>query len=179
MKGICVVCNKPATTLCSGCIEGLDVDGQLTLVYYCSKGCQKSHWKVHKADCKDANHRKLLYRAGDILQAVFYEFRDVTIYLPIAKLEKTEDGKTHLWEAYREDETKKGRSHEGLKLEGDVKKAVLSFMSCDQPLIYMHQLVKKVLSGRSSISCTLVPRYSLIFYRHLLDDGRARNLYQR
>ncbi|KAJ2915828.1 hypothetical protein MD484_g4584, partial [Candolleomyces efflorescens] len=36
-------CDKPGKLSCSGC----------KLVSYCSKECQKGHWKLHKQDCKD------------------------------------------------------------------------------------------------------------------------------
>ncbi|KDR66055.1 hypothetical protein GALMADRAFT_232756 [Galerina marginata CBS 339.88] len=37
------VCNQPGTMVCSEC----------RLVSYCSKECQKAHWKLHKGDCKN------------------------------------------------------------------------------------------------------------------------------
>ena len=44
----CAKCNKTDGTLlkCGGCNLG---------IYYCSKECQKAHWKTHKVDCKFAN----------------------------------------------------------------------------------------------------------------------------
>jgi hypothetical protein len=40
--GICPVCKKSAETKCTAC----------KAVFYCSKGCQKKHWKEHKFQCK-------------------------------------------------------------------------------------------------------------------------------
>ena len=38
---ICCVCDKPAKNYCKGCHA----------VWYCSRVCQKKHWRVHKPDC--------------------------------------------------------------------------------------------------------------------------------
>ncbi len=40
--GICPVCQKTAETKCTACRQ----------VFYCSKPCQKRHWKEHKFGCK-------------------------------------------------------------------------------------------------------------------------------
>ena len=45
MKGVttCGACEAPATLVCGGCGD----------ISYCSKECQKSHWKSgHKSSCK-------------------------------------------------------------------------------------------------------------------------------
>eukprot|EP01006_Ploeotia_vitrea_P001682 TRINITY_DN105389_c0_g1_i1.p1 TRINITY_DN105389_c0_g1~~TRINITY_DN105389_c0_g1_i1.p1 ORF type:complete len:195 (+),score=16.53 TRINITY_DN105389_c0_g1_i1:47-631(+) len=39
---LCVLCSAAAKSKCSGC----------KMVYYCSTGCQKQHWKEHKPVCK-------------------------------------------------------------------------------------------------------------------------------
>ena len=39
---VCANCTKPSTTKCSACKK----------VRYCSRDCQKEHWKLHKKDCK-------------------------------------------------------------------------------------------------------------------------------
>ncbi|XP_059097587.1 SET domain-containing protein SmydA-8-like isoform X2 [Tigriopus californicus] len=38
----CAVCKKPAESKCKGCKE----------VNYCTRNCQKTHWKRHKNECK-------------------------------------------------------------------------------------------------------------------------------
>lgn len=40
---ICAVCAKEGAQLCARCKK----------FYYCSKDCQKAHWKIHKRDCKN------------------------------------------------------------------------------------------------------------------------------
>lgn len=40
-KNLCAVCQIPATMKCSSCAS----------ISYCSKDCQKQHWKLHKVHC--------------------------------------------------------------------------------------------------------------------------------
>ena len=44
---LCAFCDSPEAKLCAGCKE----------IRYCSLQCQKSDWKTHKADCKQAQAR--------------------------------------------------------------------------------------------------------------------------
>lgn len=44
----CIKCSKPATALCARCEK----------VKYCSRECQKVHWKTHKAHCIPTNKVK-------------------------------------------------------------------------------------------------------------------------
>jgi hypothetical protein len=43
----CLVCGTANAKMCSGCMLGRDPTA------YCSKACQKLHWPVHKAECKE------------------------------------------------------------------------------------------------------------------------------
>ena len=45
--GECPVCNKVAETKCTAC----------KAVFYCSRDCQKKHWKAHKFDCKSLPYK--------------------------------------------------------------------------------------------------------------------------
>ena len=39
----CWICEAPTHSKCNRCLE----------VYYCSEKCQKQHWEIHRAECKD------------------------------------------------------------------------------------------------------------------------------
>ena len=46
--GNCPVCNKVAQNKCTGCNAG---------IFYCTRECQKKHWKTHKFDCKSLPYK--------------------------------------------------------------------------------------------------------------------------
>ena len=56
--GLCAMCGKTAETKCTAC----------KAVFYCSKGCQKKHWKEHKFECK-----KLPYKVNSDIYCHRYE----------------------------------------------------------------------------------------------------------
>ena len=67
----CAVCGKEAPYRWQHCLEGVDVNGQLTPTNYCGRDCQAVHWKDHKSACRAFNDRKVLYRAGTLIQRAF------------------------------------------------------------------------------------------------------------
>jgi hypothetical protein len=73
---VCANCGGESKHRCAGCEEGVDRHGKHSPSFYCGKKCQQDHWYIsHKANCKAANDRKQLYRAGVILQPVFETWR--------------------------------------------------------------------------------------------------------
>jgi hypothetical protein len=75
LKGKCALCKKPGTMVCKGCKDSLSPIDPIINTHYCSSTCQKQDWKIHKALCKSFQARKVLYRAGSILQQIFYIYR--------------------------------------------------------------------------------------------------------
>lgn len=72
----CANCGGEPKHRCKGCAEGVNRDGAHSPTFYCGQKCQEEHWQTtHRADCRSANHRKKLYRAGAILQPVFEAMR--------------------------------------------------------------------------------------------------------
>jgi hypothetical protein len=49
-KKICIQCQSPSTEQCSHCSS----------VSYCSRECQKLHWKIHKIHCKQLKQARAL-----------------------------------------------------------------------------------------------------------------------
>lgn len=45
--GTCPVCKKVAENKCTGCKK----------VFYCTRECQKKHWKMHKTECKSLPYK--------------------------------------------------------------------------------------------------------------------------
>ncbi|KAG4428556.1 hypothetical protein IFR05_015960 [Cadophora sp. M221] len=85
---LCAWCGTPTSKFCGGC-KGVSVslDQTTTKTYYCNRRCQRRHWPEHKSTCIPAWRRAQLYRAGDFLQAIFYQFREITFHQFWEKIE--------------------------------------------------------------------------------------------
>jgi len=59
-------CNKLGTHQCGRCRN----------VSYCSTECQKAHYSAHKTNCYKVNLDRTVHRAGNLLQQIFYLFRE-------------------------------------------------------------------------------------------------------
>ena len=56
-------------------------------VFYCDSACQKVNWTRHKELCLPLARRKRLYRVGDILQRLFYVYREFAFEKSYEKVE--------------------------------------------------------------------------------------------
>jgi len=104
---VCVNCGAPATSRCSSCTEGLDVDSQpVPPTSYCGRACQKAYHKSKHADeCRASNARKQLYRAGAFVQELFYRSRLRCWSKTIEKVNVGDDGKIESHYAEPTDDT--------------------------------------------------------------------------
>jgi len=93
----CAVCGKDAHFRCQRCSEGLvpDLHSHVN-IRYCSKDCHTSHWAKHKAECKAANERKVLWRAGQTLVKCFVHFRMSCFEQTIEHHETDHEGILHV-----------------------------------------------------------------------------------
>lgn len=71
---------------CTGCL--VDEDWAYLAVAYCSKECQKAHWKTHKDVCRD---RMRLARACSVARSLSQQFQMRTFDYAYAEI-KVEDG---------------------------------------------------------------------------------------
>lgn len=70
----CANCGAAASLRCIGCVEGLDCHGNILQTHYCTRGCQRKHWKSsHTAECNHTNARTALSEACNLLQPIFLE----------------------------------------------------------------------------------------------------------
>ena len=147
----CAVCGTPATTRCTGCVEGLDSKGDLNPTHYCTKACQGAHWDQHKRQCKLANARKQLYRGGELLQTIFYKYRAQFFDFKIGKVHKPEDTDTVF-----AIETRKQKDEllfpfpASLVKDGCDMKALLAWSACEYGVVYLFNQVKHVIKGMPS-----------------------------
>jgi hypothetical protein len=154
-KGIplCGHCGKPATIKCNGCINAPKVkDYRSADTVYCNKDCQKADWPKHKAWCVRLQNRKKVFRIGDILQAMFYSYRERVFDKDIVKV-KEKGGKLLVYEGKYNRSTHRPHGsvlqpfpNHLLTKEHD-KHALLVYLACDDALGFMHETVKYLLSG--------------------------------
>lgn len=122
--------------------------------YYCSKECQKEHYENHKMVCRTLRARKSLFRAGDLLQKMFYNFRYTVFDKSIVKIiRKVNDGKRSyfLYEGNYPDIV---HPHnilvpfpDHLVQDMEEKNAVLCMMACTDAMAFFYRVVEYVLQG--------------------------------
>ena len=148
----CATCAQPAKQHCPRCIEGLDTECRPSPTYYCGKECQIKAWNKHKAICRGVTARKQLFRGGELLQEVFYTYREAAFDLNITDL-KRENGVLSMYLAsilYVEPTLGVGPvfafpNH--LVRDDAEKKALLAYDACVDATAYMYGLTTKVLEG--------------------------------
>ena len=76
-KNKCSNCGHlDANAYCAGCHQAPNTDGSPHVsARYCTNECQKAHWPSHRAECKNLQARKALFRAAWLLQKIWYTVR--------------------------------------------------------------------------------------------------------
>ncbi|EGP84943.1 unnamed protein product [Zymoseptoria tritici ST99CH_1A5] len=146
-------CPKPIL-ICTECADGTDQHGTATTTIYCDTKCRAADTK-HAKLCAVKNQQKELHRSGEILQAIWFIWREVAFDMKLSHIEK-----------------KKAASGEDLLFfhEGDYtdhnegplyplpalanmdekdKQAVITLNSCGDAMGFLHGLSKKLLAGIS------------------------------
>lgn len=143
----CALCGKEATNFCGACQNTHDLGtGKSSSTWYCGLQCQKCDWSQHKALCKASVARKVLYRAADTAQAMFYVFREITFDKLIVKVERAK-GELRLFEGLYQDEILVPFPASLIKDENE-KKAVLTYLACGDACGYMDVAIKTMLGGK-------------------------------
>jgi len=76
MTGACALCGQTTHSQCVGC----------KTVYYCTRECQKAHWKLHKKECaslankKDVNSGTANTTKGEMSPALKYQLERQKVY---------------------------------------------------------------------------------------------------
>lgn len=157
--GTCATCgvSVPAARLitCQQCKEGRDVDGSRSTINYCSHRCLVSD-HTHPSQCLARNIRKRLYRAGSILQPVFYAWRRASWHREFDQVDYI-DGTLYISRFSRSvRKEKKIAVYPGpftmfpREIAGNdqQQKVILSYMGCNDATQMSYQLVKSMLGGK-------------------------------
>lgn len=146
----CASCSKPAFNCCAACRNAPTDDlGKLGSTWYCGVGCQSEDWVHHKSTCKGLMARKILYRAGKTIQALFYVYRKVAFDKLIIRVER-EGNSLILYEGEYLGQ------HEQcfipfpatLLPDENEKLAVLTYLACGDAYMYMDVILKTMLEGK-------------------------------
>jgi hypothetical protein len=145
LETTCTVCGVPATKSCHACAGGIDAAGDLAAkTFYCSVECQTTHWASHKPICKQLRIRKQLYRAGMTLQGLFYAYRERAFDTPLRHIERF-GNKIEIHGAVGQPASARWRNVMG---DLSTKKAVLSWLSSVDSVLYMGNIVKSTINGQ-------------------------------
>ena len=126
-------------------------DGQISSTWYCGPECQKAHWTEHKAQCKASQARQVLYRAMATAKKMFYVFEKMTFMWDPGRIEKI--GTT--WLVHPGDYTGTSQIMPfPYKAFPDLheQEALLTHQCCNTAVSDMHNVVKTLLGGMSSLS---------------------------
>ncbi len=151
----CSNCPKTATHTCKACRATPNAtDGQVSSAWYCGAECQKAHWTEHKTQCKAAQARQLLYRAGALAQQIFYLYTKTTFMWSPGRIQKI--GTT--WLIHSKDYTGKSQlipfPYEIVPDARD-QEALLTYQSCSTAVSLMHNVFKALLKGKSYVGQAL------------------------
>ncbi|KAH6663165.1 hypothetical protein B0J14DRAFT_277971 [Halenospora varia] len=146
----CSACNKPATNVCNGCKGLPGYDSRPIERNYCSEQCLKVDWPDHKLNCKRAQLRESFFRAGAVLQDVFYIFRESMFDMAIRKVEQHLNGTIYIHQLPRPpvslDVEMLQPLSKDLELTDEQKHAILSYGAGEDALVWLYPLADKLLN---------------------------------
>lgn len=147
---VCTACSRPAprpVLICTRCDEGVDKNGDAAYTVYCEKACRTKDEKSHQQSCKHSNIRKQLYRSGDLLQAIFYKFRDASFDKDVKELSK-KNGMLHAKECFPQGDGRLFRFPRDRDSGSEDAAMRLTFSACTHACAYMYELGEMLFRGR-------------------------------
>lgn len=144
----CAYCQKDATQFCTGRSGLNEFDATISKTWYCNADCQATHWKTHKPTCKDYQERIKIYRAGKVLQRVFWKFREHAFDIPVKKCKKN-GIELVLIQGHRDDERPICPLPKDRNLTAEDRHAIMTYSFCGEALGFMFNVAKELLDGES------------------------------
>lgn len=163
---LCGHCKKEAVTQsCRYCYGAPGYDNEESVkTNYCNAACQKAHWDIHKEACKGFQARKILYRAGDMLQQIFYIYQKRKWAREIHKVKRQKDtlyqykdypvencNTLFIYNPRHSDSSSLTPFPNALFLGDQEKESVLAYLCCHDSILSMHGMVKSVLQGKQRL----------------------------
>ncbi|THY31360.1 hypothetical protein D6D01_02941 [Aureobasidium pullulans] len=155
VKKKCTNCGDTApNSHCAGCHQAPNIDGSLHVsVQYCGRECQKAHWPIHRKECKNLQARKALFRAGSLLQEMWYTIRRESFDTAVVRVEELDgallvyEGDYNVEPAMREGGFYR-KFPEAIFENKEDAESCLSLLYCNDTLNHMHQVVEWLLKGK-------------------------------
>ncbi|KAK2470321.1 hypothetical protein H9L39_17938 [Fusarium oxysporum f. sp. albedinis] len=132
--------------------------GDAMAIVYSGRDCQIKDWPDHKSHCRIMERRKKLLRAANILQGALLTYQDILYDIDLTKIEE-KDGILYLYQNQRSitAHVKRGPFPNHLTTNVQHKEAALTINQCTAAMALLGRLTRKLLAGKNSRVCTLLP----------------------
>lgn len=155
---LCNVCPKEATILCENCCNTPSHSNDTIITpSYCSQVCQISDLPSHKEQCLILNKRRTLFRAGEIIQSLFYIYRRTFFSGYVKEIIISEDQKT-MWIHHYEGmgwntiwDLVKPVPNELCATE-EIEMSLLASLKCQESIAWFYDIINYFLESKS-LSC--------------------------
>ena len=145
-RGPCLTCCIQTSSHCKACVGVRPDTETMHKAYFCGKECQTAGWPEHKKLCKHVQIVKRLYRAGDILQRIFFIARKHTFEFSIDKVEK-KNGKLHIHQSTTPISGFFTEFPDHLNLAIEDREALMAYNCCGGAIMAIHSIVPMLLNG--------------------------------
>ena len=143
---VCSACGGEAKLRCQACQHNeTDSNTEHNATWYCSRECQVKHWASHKSFCREVMHANQLYRAANLSQSAFYQFRKEMFDIPIIRI-TTKGSKTRIYQGEDKGKVLFPFPDKLVKNRQD-EEALLAYSACESAMGRMKQMFTLAAEG--------------------------------
>ncbi|GIZ47813.1 hypothetical protein CKM354_001089500 [Cercospora kikuchii] len=146
----CSACGSAAPRphlTCFECADGVDIQGAVSPIQYCTVRCRDVAATEHKGNCGKRITRTKVYRAGQLLQSAFYRSSSLNFLIKITQVYKSEDVLYFHQAELEERTTVFETSPYRVTQNANDAHAIMSGVEGEFALALQFELSKKLLSG--------------------------------